>query len=78
MNKARKILEKSIKYLFNVLIIILSIAALTLPAVLPFIVEFHPLLVAPYYGILWWISSLHYVARKNLEFHITSLLEEEE
>jgi hypothetical protein len=38
------------------------------PLVLPAILVFHPLLVVPYYGILWWTASMHYLTCKNISF----------
>jgi hypothetical protein len=77
MNKAREILEKIIRFMFDSTLLIASVAILITPAGLPFLIDFHPLLVVPYYGILWWSAALNYISRKDLESRMTNLLANE-
>ena len=58
-------LKTALKHICRWLVLLLIGVVLAIPLVLPYIVEFHPLLVTPYYGLLMWTTSLNYIAREH-------------
>lgn len=59
-------IKQMVSYAITGVYMIVMVALLLFPVALPYIVDFHPLLVAPYYGILWWVAFWHYIMRKQL------------
>tara|TARA_B100000287_G_scaffold418499_2_gene455532 strand:- start:2765 stop:3028 length:264 start_codon:yes stop_codon:yes gene_type:complete len=59
-------IKRFLSDLWYCLVIVTLIAVLSVPLVLPLVTAFHPLLVVPYYGTLWWIAGMHFLTRKHL------------
>tara|TARA_R100000005_G_scaffold96409_2_gene83054 strand:- start:1703 stop:1954 length:252 start_codon:yes stop_codon:yes gene_type:complete len=57
-------------YLFNLLVLGVIVAILITPLFAPYLVEFHPLLVTPYYGLIWWTAGVGYLIRKHLDHRL--------
>tara|TARA_R110000824_G_scaffold233821_1_gene422161 strand:- start:641 stop:895 length:255 start_codon:yes stop_codon:yes gene_type:complete len=70
-NKIKRLLDWLYDYAWLLVIATLLIA----PLVLPTFLVFHPLLVVPYYGILWWTANIHYLTYK-LTFSRSAAAEE--
>jgi len=62
LKKIKKWLDVLVRYTLA----LAAVVFLVFPAVLPFVVEFHPLLVVPYYGILWWTACLNIIMKRHM------------
>ena len=65
-----KVLKKIVRFLS----IAIPTAMMVLSVVAPKIFDFHPLLVAPYYGMMWWTAGLVLLFRRSMLDEIEALL----
>jgi hypothetical protein len=66
-------LKNILKHLCRWTALLLVGLVVAIPVALPYMVEFHSLLVVPYYGLLMWTASLNLLAKNHTTIMISSL-----
>ena len=68
------LITKILKYTVRFLSIAIPSALMVLAVIAPKIYDFHPLLVAPYYAMMWWTAGLVLLFRRSTLDEIEALL----